>query len=85
MRNNSVNKDIFHFLGARIWMPVPLYWYENRSAYITGNMCNLFHDAILFHLKLPNFLLKFEYCKKQRSSLGKTKSIFHYFLRALFW
>ena len=35
MQNNSVNKCIFHFLGARIWAPMPVYWYENPSGYVT--------------------------------------------------
>ena len=24
MQSNSVNKGIFHFLGARIWVPIPV-------------------------------------------------------------
>ena len=47
MRNNSVNEGIFHFLGARIWVPMSVYWYENRSGHISGNMCNMFHDDII--------------------------------------
>ena len=39
----------------------------------------------LFHFQLPNFLLKLEHCKNQKSSLGETKTIFHNFLRTLFW
>ena len=35
MQNNSVNECIFHFLGARIWAPIPVYRYENPSRYIT--------------------------------------------------
>ena len=35
MESNSVNKGIFHFLGARIWVPMPVYWYENPSGYVT--------------------------------------------------
>ena len=31
MQKDSANKGIFHFLGARIWAPMPAYWYENRS------------------------------------------------------
>ena len=34
MQNNSVNKSIFYFLGARIWVPIPVYRYENRSEYV---------------------------------------------------
>ena len=35
MQNNSVNNGIFLFLGTRIWLLVPVYWYENPSEYIT--------------------------------------------------
>ena len=38
MQNNSANKGIFHFLGARIWVPMPVYWYENRPGYITARV-----------------------------------------------
>ena len=38
MRNNSANKGIFHFLGARIWVPMPVYWYENCPGYITARV-----------------------------------------------
>ena len=34
MQNNSVSKSIFHFLGARIWTPMPVYCYENPSGYV---------------------------------------------------
>ena len=37
MQNNSVNKGIFNFLGARIWAPMPVYWYENRSEHVAGH------------------------------------------------
>ena len=30
-RNITVNKTIFPFLGTRIWVPIPLYKYENLS------------------------------------------------------
>ena len=36
MQNNSVNKGIFNFLGNRIWVPMPVYHYENHSRYITA-------------------------------------------------
>ena len=36
MQNNSVNKCIFHFLGARIWAPMLGYRHENPSGYVTG-------------------------------------------------
>ena len=39
----------------------------------------------LFYFQLPNSLLKFEYYKKQKSSLSEKKIIFHNFLRTLFW
>ena len=29
MQNNSVNKGIFYFLGGKIWVPMPVYQYEN--------------------------------------------------------
>ena len=35
MQNNSVNKGTFHSLGARIWVPMPVYQYENPSGYVT--------------------------------------------------
>ena len=35
IQNNSVNKGIFHFLEARIWVPMPVYRYENPSGYVT--------------------------------------------------
>ena len=54
MRNNCVNKGIFHFLDARSWAPMPV-WYENRSGYITGNMCNLFHAAIIIPFLTTKF------------------------------
>ena len=38
MQNNSANKGIFHFLGARIWVSMPVYWYENRPGYITARV-----------------------------------------------
>ena len=39
MQNNSVNKDIFHFLGARIWVPMPpVYRYEQSSGYVTDSL-----------------------------------------------
>ena len=38
MQNNSVNKGIFHFLGATIWVPMPVYWYENPSANVTDSL-----------------------------------------------
>ena len=41
MQNNSVDKSIFHFLGARIWAPMPVYQYENCSGYVIGHMRNL--------------------------------------------
>ena len=47
MQNNCLNKGIFHFWVARSWVPMPVYWYENRSGYITGTMCNLFHDVLI--------------------------------------
>ena len=31
----SVKKGIFPFLGARIWVPIPVYWYKNPG-YIIG-------------------------------------------------
>ena len=39
----------------------------------------------LFHFQLPNFFIKLEYCKNQKSSLGETEGIFYNFLKALFW
>ena len=68
MQNKSVNKGIFHFWGGRIWAPVSVYQYENCSGYVTDNMCNLFHDVIIMPFLTSNFLLKFEYCKNQKSS-----------------
>ena len=50
-----------------------------------GNWQNPYHDVRVICFSIPNFLLKFEYCNNQKSSLGKTKSILHNFLRALFW
>ena len=46
-----------------------------------GNWQNPYHDVRVICFSIPNFLLKFEYCNDQKSSLGKTKS----FSRALFW
>ena len=36
MQSNSVNKGIFHFLGARIWVHMPVYRYKNPSGYFTA-------------------------------------------------
>ena len=47
MRNDCINIGMFHFLDARSSLPMSVYWYENRSEYITGNMCNLFLDVII--------------------------------------
>ena len=49
MQNNSVNKGIFYFLGARIWAPMLLYWHENPSGYVSDigfflNICCLPDD-----------------------------------------
>ena len=38
MQNNSVNKSIFHLLGARIWVPMPVYWFENPSGNIIDSV-----------------------------------------------
>ena len=38
VQNNSVNKCIFYFLGARIWVPMPVYRYENLSGYVSGTV-----------------------------------------------
>ena len=84
MQNNSVDKSIFQFLGARIWAPMPVYQYENCSGYVVGHMRNLFHVIIMPFLT-SSFLLQFEYYKNQKSSLDETKSIFYNFLRASFW
>ena len=54
MRNNCVTKGMFHFLDARSWAPMPVL-YENRPGYITGNMCNLFHDAIIIPFLTTKF------------------------------
>ena len=40
MQNNSVDKSIFHFFGARIWMPMPLNQYEFPCGYVTGHICH---------------------------------------------
>ena len=37
MQNNSVNKGVFHFLGTRIWVSMPVFWYQNRPGYITAS------------------------------------------------
>ena len=47
MQNNSVNKGTFHFLGTRIWAPMPVYRYKNPSGYITDviiNSINLYRN-----------------------------------------
>ena len=85
MKNKGAHKGIFHSLGARTWVPMPVYQYENYSGYVTGNMCNLFHDVIITLFLTSNFLLKLEHCQNQKSSPGETKSIFHNFLKALLW
>ena len=48
MQNNSINKSIFHFLGARIWAPMLVYRYENPSGYITGSVQKML--TVLFKL-----------------------------------
>ena len=35
MQSDSVNKGIFHFLGAKILASIPVYRYENPTGYIT--------------------------------------------------
>ena len=39
---NSVKKCIFHFLGARIWVPMPAYRYESPSEYVTDGLLRYF-------------------------------------------
>ena len=34
MQNDKVNEGTIHFLGARIWVSMPVYWYENPSGYV---------------------------------------------------
>ena len=35
MQNDKVNEGITHFLGARIWVSMLVYWYGNPSGYVT--------------------------------------------------
>ena len=35
MQNNNVSKSVFHFLGVRIQVLVPVYQHENPSEYVT--------------------------------------------------
>ena len=37
MQNDSVNKGILNFLGARIWVPMLVYWCKNCSGYVAGS------------------------------------------------
>ena len=37
MQNGNVDKGIFQFLGARIWVPMPVNQYEFPSGYVTGH------------------------------------------------
>ena len=54
MRNNCVNRGMFHFLDARSWAPMPVL-YENRSGYITGNSdVNIRADLVGKFLALKN-------------------------------
>ena len=41
-----------------------------------GDLRNLYHDVIVICFSILNFLLKFEYCKNQKNSLGETKKHF---------
>ena len=84
MQNNSANKGIFHFAGARIWVVMPVYQYQNCFGYNIDNMYISAHIITFMPFLTSNFLLKFEYCENQKSSLGETKTISHNFLRALF-
>ena len=77
----------FSFVVHPLTIFDPLIW---RGFWIflkfkVGNWQNPYHDVRVICFSIPNFLLKFEYCNNQKSSLGKTKSILHNFLRALFW
>ena len=66
MQNNSVNKGIFQFLGARIWVPMSVYQYENSSGYNTDlfyKFCLYFIDTIstshainIFDTRFSSFL-----------------------------
>ena len=62
MQNNSVNKGIFHFSGARIWVPMPVYWFENPS----GNAIDSF-PVQSGGLGIPSISEKA--CNKQENSL----------------
>ena len=35
IENITVSQDIFPLLGARIWVPILVYRYENPSGYVT--------------------------------------------------
>ena len=47
MQNNSVNKGIFHFLDAKIWVSISVYRYENPSGYVTGYIMLILIQYIL--------------------------------------
>ena len=36
MQNDNVNKGIFYFSDSKIWVPMPVYQYENTSGYVMG-------------------------------------------------
>lgn len=36
IKNASVNQGLFSFLGAKIWLLISAYWYENLSGYATA-------------------------------------------------
>ena len=65
MQNNSVNKGIFHFLSATIWVPMPVYWYENPSGNVTDSLPIQSGD-----LGIPS--LSEKTCNKRENSLTTT-------------
>ena len=41
VKNISVKKGVFTFLGAKIWAPFLVHWYENPSGCVIANMYSM--------------------------------------------
>ena len=53
IQNQVVNKGIFHFLGTRIWAPMPVYRYENPSRYVTAKYIELLKQTAPHPINIP--------------------------------